>query len=114
MKELNKYKLHFYDKYNIGCQILTKDKAETLNIKDKEALELGNICKLYKEKRLNYIDKCLDIENELNTVIKYFFIKDNTKAEFDLFDEYVLKAEFFSFIQKKKVFERILEQIKDD
>lgn len=72
-------------------------------------LKIDEFRKKYGEmtvKRGEFIDMCLDVENRLSVLINRFFF-DSSDQKYIAFNELILSAEFFTFMQKKKVLEKI-------
>lgn len=89
----------------------TKLKSNELKISRDEYKKLTLMYDNSKNARGQILDKCIDIENSINIIIQYFFTKSSKNEEFYLLKEYILDSEAFTFIQKKKVLEKILEKL---
>jgi len=65
-----------------------------------------------KIKRGEFIAKCGDIDNALGEAIGWFFFERN-KTNKEIFSNLILRTDFFSFGQKKKVVESLLKNHRD-
>ncbi|WP_321507081.1 hypothetical protein [uncultured Methanoregula sp.] len=74
--------------------------------------ERGRFLKIH---RGDFISGCTEIDNTLSEAISSFFFKDNTDInKREQFHDFIIDTPIFSFIQKKKVLQSIMEKYPTD
>jgi hypothetical protein len=84
-------------------------------ITDKSLSYANERSRFLRTHRGDFISGCTEIDNTLSEVISSFFFKDNTDSnKRTQFHDLIIDTPIFSFIQRRKVLQSIMEKYPDD
>ena len=91
------------------CEMTIDGGAPLQMITPEAQKKVDTLMRQIRDGRGKFIAGCVDIENVLGQAISYYFFKDDSLKR-EMLHDFILDTTIFSFSQKKKVLQRIMEK----